>query len=91
MLNIVIPLAGVGSRFLREGYWRPKPFVKALGKELVVWLIENLALCSMDTVVLIFNRNELKNAKCVLLGVSSRRLRRERRTRLARSAACVTP
>lgn len=57
MLNIVIPLAGAGSRFLREGYWRPKPFVKALGKELVVWLIENLALCSMDTVVLIFNRN----------------------------------
>jgi len=57
MLNIVVPLAGLGSRFLHEGYWRPKPFIKARGKELILWLLENLSLQSSDYLVLVFNRN----------------------------------
>jgi hypothetical protein len=27
-MNIMIPLGGIGSRFAKEGYLRPKPFVK---------------------------------------------------------------
>ena len=57
MLNIIIPLAGTGSRFLQEGYLRPKPFVKALGKELVLWLLEHLTLRSTDAIVIVFNKN----------------------------------
>ncbi len=55
MLNVVVPLAGTGIRFLREGYGRPKPFIKALGKELLLWLLENLSLEATDTLVLVFN------------------------------------
>jgi len=57
MLNVIIPLAGTGSRFLRNGYARPKPFIKVKGKELILWLMENLTLQSNDAVVFIFNRN----------------------------------
>ena len=31
-LTIMIPLGGIGSRFQREGYTSPKPFVNVLGK-----------------------------------------------------------
>jgi hypothetical protein len=27
-MNIMIPLGGIGSRFAKEGYLRPKPFCK---------------------------------------------------------------
>ena len=48
MLNVIVPLAGAGMRFLRDGYTRPKPFVKAWGKELILWLLEELALQPED-------------------------------------------
>ena len=55
MLNVIVPLAGAGMRFLRDGYTRPKPFVKAWGKELILWLLEELTLQPEDTLVLVFN------------------------------------
>ena len=55
MLNIIVPLAGTGMRFLRDGYTRPKPFIKAWGKELILWLLEELTFQSEDTLVLVFN------------------------------------
>jgi capsule biosynthesis phosphatase len=55
MLNVIVPLAGMGMRFLRDGYMRPKPFIKAWGKELILWLLEGLTLQSEDTLVLVFN------------------------------------
>ncbi len=55
MLNVIVPLAGMGMRFLRDGYTRPKPFIKAWGKELILWLLEGLTLQSEDALVLVFN------------------------------------
>jgi len=55
-MNIIVPLAGVGSRFLKEGYVRPKPFVRAHGKELILWLVENLTFNSDDVLVFVYNR-----------------------------------
>ena len=37
-MNIIIPLGGLGSRFQTEGYARPKPFVRVLGKEMILWV-----------------------------------------------------
>ena len=31
MINIVIPMAGAGSRFVKAGYKKPKPFIDVLG------------------------------------------------------------
>jgi dTDP-glucose pyrophosphorylase len=42
MLNIVIPMAGRGSRFADVGYKMPKPLIDVLGKPMIQWVIENL-------------------------------------------------
>jgi len=41
-LNIVIPMAGEGSRFKKAGYKKPKPFIDVNGKPMIRWVIENL-------------------------------------------------
>ena len=41
-VNIVIPMAGLGSRFAKVGFDRPKPFIDVLGKPMIVRVPENL-------------------------------------------------
>ena len=42
MINIVIPMAGLGSRFSEAGFKKPKPFIDVDGKPMIVKVIENL-------------------------------------------------
>ncbi len=42
MINIVIPMAGEGSRFSKAGYRKPKPFINVDGKPMIVRVLENL-------------------------------------------------
>ena len=42
MINIVIPMAGLGSRFMDAGYDDPKPFIDILGSPMIVHILENL-------------------------------------------------
>jgi dTDP-glucose pyrophosphorylase len=44
MINIVIPMAGLGSRFSKAGYEKPKPFIDVAGKPMIVRVLENLAI-----------------------------------------------
>jgi len=44
MINIVIPMAGLGSRFSEAGYKKPKPFIDIDGKPMIVRVMENLSL-----------------------------------------------
>lgn len=44
MINIVIPMAGLGSRFPREKYKVAKPFISFLGKPMIAHVLENLAV-----------------------------------------------
>lgn len=43
MINIVIPMAGQGSRFSKAGYEKPKPFIDVARKPMIVRVLENLA------------------------------------------------
>jgi len=43
MINIVIPMAGEGSRFAKAGYDKPKPFIDVDGKPMIVRVLENLS------------------------------------------------
>ncbi len=47
-LNIVIPMAGEGSRFKEQGYTLPKPFIDVQGKPMIARVIENIALPDAD-------------------------------------------
>lgn len=42
MLNIVIPMAGAGSRFAKEGYKDPKPLIPIHGVPMIRVVIDNL-------------------------------------------------
>lgn len=44
MINIVIPMAGAGSRFAKAGYKKPKPFIDVLGKPMICHVLDNLNL-----------------------------------------------
>ncbi|KAI3636081.1 hypothetical protein MIR68_005962 [Amoeboaphelidium protococcarum] len=49
-LNVVIPMGGIGSRFAKNGYRHPKPLINIVGRPMILWLIDNLKLTSMDTI-----------------------------------------
>lgn len=42
ILNIVVPMAGAGSRFAQAGYTFPKPLIDVNGKPMIQHVIENL-------------------------------------------------
>ena len=41
-IHLVIPMAGLGSRFEKEGYTTPKPFLPIHGKCMYKWVVENM-------------------------------------------------
>lgn len=42
ILQIVIPMAGRGSRFAQAGYAVPKPLIPLGGRRMIAWVIENV-------------------------------------------------
>lgn len=42
MINVVIPMAGAGSRFATAGYEKPKPFINVNGSTMIEHVLENL-------------------------------------------------
>ncbi|MBT8545269.1 NTP transferase domain-containing protein [Polynucleobacter paneuropaeus] len=55
-MNIVIPMAGLGSRFASAGYELPKPFIDVAGKPMIVRVMENLK--QPDAKFVLLARNE---------------------------------
>ena len=43
MINIVIPMAGRGSRFANAGYKMPKPLIDVNGRPMIDYVIKNIA------------------------------------------------
>jgi len=43
-LNVIIPMAGAGSRFEKAGYTFPKPLIEVNGKPMIQVVVENLNL-----------------------------------------------
>ena len=43
-IHVVVPMAGLGSRFKQAGYTVPKPFIPVFGKPMIQWVIENMKI-----------------------------------------------
>ncbi|MFM8312686.1 MAG: HAD-IA family hydrolase [Deltaproteobacteria bacterium] len=43
LIQVVIPMAGLGTRFQAAGYREPKPFIPVLNKPMIQWVTENVA------------------------------------------------
>ena len=53
MVNVVIPMAGAGSRFAKAGYTKPKPFIDVLGKPMICHVLDNLNMDDVKFILLV--------------------------------------
>lgn len=53
-MNLIIPVCGIGKRFLDDGYNLPKPLIKSLGKPMIFWTIENLNIKKDDILFIVY-------------------------------------
>lgn len=56
--NVVIPMAGFGSRFAEAGYEMPKPFIDVKGKPMIQVVVENLGFSIHNTRFIFIVRSE---------------------------------
>lgn len=52
-MNIVIPMAGLGSRFRAAGYTTPKPLIPVLGKPMYAWAADSLPLSRCERLIFV--------------------------------------
>ena len=52
-MNIVIPMAGRGSRFADAGFTKPKPLIDVRGRPMYVWAVESLPLALARRVIFV--------------------------------------
>lgn len=55
-MNIIIPLGGLGSRFLETGYRLPKPLINLMLKPILFWLLDCLSVSRTDHVIIVCNK-----------------------------------
>lgn len=65
MINIVIPMAGAGSRFSKAGYTKPKPFIDVNGKPMIVRVLENLVYPNAQYILIARKEHLQKEIKIV--------------------------
>lgn len=61
LLNIVIPMAGHGSRFAKAGYKDPKPLIPVYGKPMIELVIDNLKPSCDHRFIFICQSEHLRN------------------------------
>lgn len=52
-MNLIIPLAGMGSRFVEKGMLTPKYLIYASGKRIIEWVLDSINLEEYDQIILI--------------------------------------
>ena len=57
-VNVVIPMAGEGSRFSAVGYYKTKPFIDVAGKPMIQWVFDNIESSKVDLQFIVIIRKE---------------------------------
>lgn len=57
-VNVVIPMAGLGSRFSAAGYTFPKPLIEVEGKPMIQVVVDNLRFANAETQYIFIVREE---------------------------------
>ena len=52
-MNLVVPMAGRGSRFANRGDDRPKPLIPVAGKPMVAWALQSVANLSFERIIFV--------------------------------------
>jgi HAD superfamily hydrolase (TIGR01509 family) len=54
-MNILIPLCGLGERFAKEGYDKPKPLVNVMGKPIFHYVLDSLNVSNDDKIFVFYH------------------------------------
>lgn len=52
-MNVILPMAGRGTRFSNFGYSTPKPFIEINGRPMFLWAIESLNGLKVDNLLIV--------------------------------------
>jgi NDP-sugar pyrophosphorylase family protein len=58
-MRVVIPMAGEGTRFAREGYLPPKPIINVRGRPMLAWAVQNLPASDTDRFLFVVRKDHL--------------------------------
>ena len=72
MINIVIPMAGHGSRFVKAGYMMPKPLIDVKGHPMIEWVTNNIRPKAKHRFIYICQKEHLKKFEMdkILMNIS---------------------
>ncbi len=59
-MNIIIPMSGIGKRFLEVGYTDPKPLIPVEGKPIIQHVVERFDT-ENDTFIFVCNEPHLRD------------------------------
>jgi dTDP-glucose pyrophosphorylase len=88
-MNILIPMAGEGSRFRSAGYTFPKPLIEVNGKPMIQCVVENLDFDAQYIFLVRSEHLEKYNIKSVLKFVTNGRCKIVTVDSLTEGAACT--
>ena len=88
-LNIIIPMAGAGTRFQQAGYDLPKPLIDVNGRPMIQTVVNNLGMKANYIFIVQKSHNEKYNLK-TLLSIISKNCVVVEVDGLTEGAACTT-
>lgn len=57
-MNLLVPMAGLGSRFRNAGYRTSKPLIPVLGRPMYAWAVDSLPLASATRLIFVLLKTE---------------------------------
>ena len=88
-MNILIPMAGEGSRFKKDGYTFPKPLIEVNGKPMIQCVVENLDFDANYIFLVRAEQLSKYNTEAVLKFVTNGRYKIVTVESLTEGAACT--
>jgi len=89
-MNVLIPMAGAGSRFEQAGYTFPKPLIEVNGKPMIQTVVENLNVEAKHIFIVQKEHYEKYNLKHLLNLITDNNCEIVQVNSLTEGAACTT-
>jgi len=89
-MNVLIPMAGAGSRFEQAGYTFPKPLIEVNGKPMIQVVVENLNIDAKHIFIVQKSHYEKYNLKYLLNLITNNNCEIVQVDGMTEGAACTT-
>ena len=89
-MNVLIPMAGAGSRFEKAGYSFPKPLIEVNGKPMIQTVVENLNIDAKHVFIVRKEHYDKYNLKYLLNLITDNNCEIVQVDEITEGAACTT-